>query len=172
MSRAFHRSSILTNKSETIWASTLAGTDFVEDPGKAGRVTYLTALGEKDVDPIVGRVVGVDRESAGASVSVNSVASAGRVGQGGKRSIGQSIGVIVPVRRIETGQRVVRGDVSRPRRDRNWSGEKDLLPAAGSFISKVRRGEQPAAHRPEIPDVGTSVLRALVESYSNDLPGG
>src|SRR5690242_5742380 len=48
---------------------------------------FLSALGEENVDPIVGRVESIGGKDSGGSVRIDPVADAGRAGRGSKWSI-------------------------------------------------------------------------------------
>jgi hypothetical protein len=126
---------------------------------------------EDDVDPVVARTESIGGKAAVAAVGVNAVAAAAPGGRGGQRPAGVGDVKVVDVDRIEAAVGVVGGDVRRTHGERNWIGKVGLLPAAGGFIDKGSASQQHARGAPQISDMCSGVLWALVEADAADRAG-
>src|SRR4029450_4291395 len=70
---------------------------------------------------------------------------------------------------IEAGIRVIRHDVGRVGGDGNRRWQRGLLPAGCRLAAEGDRAEQRSVRGPEIADVRSRVLRALVEPDGGDV---
>src|SRR5262249_4115242 len=130
---------------------------------------FLDAIGlEDDVDPVVGRVIGLVGEG-GAAVVVDAVAAGRAVLQRGERAIGDRGGgevAIVEVTVADDG--LLRGDVHRVLLDGYWRTEAHLLPTSRGFVGEGDGGEEVAGGVPEVAGVRAGVAAAFVEAESGE----
>ena len=82
-------------------------------------------------DPIIGRVISVSWETAGAPIGINTVAAGGWIELLARR--GMCGAEIIAVSRI-VAVRMIEDNIGRRRRECNRAREVDLLPTARGFI--------------------------------------
>ena len=122
---------------------------------------------EDHVDPVVtsAKAIGWEARSPFFEHTVQAVFT---TGQRPQRCVVNGVGKVVITESVVVAG-VIRRNIGGVRGHRNGLGQNNFLPAGGSFVHKCSFRELCAGAAPQVADMGSGVLAALVEAQPRDV---